>query len=177
MVNREKIDDALTLFKQVLEVDKLASLEDCFAVWQDGLTNPRFTVTKKDNSDSVKDIKVRADVIPKEKRRAQKYMRELLNACHLFMDQKNFLQRQIVADLVQLDSLANQLQVLGKSAKLSSFERKQLPKVFDMARKQFSEFSGIIEIFYAQVFSLVSNITDSVHILRGNTRETSIDPL
>lgn len=177
VVNREKVDEALALFKQVVGVDKMASIEESFTVWRDSLTNPRFTVTRKDHLNSVKDIRMRADVIPKDKRKAQKFIRDLLDACHLFLDQKDFLQRQIVADLVQLDSLSGQLQVLGRAAKLSSFERRQLPKTFEMARKQFSEFLGILDKFYAQVFSLIADITGSVNILKGTTRESSADPL
>ena len=176
VVNREKVDEALALFKQVVGVDKMASMEESFVVWRDSLTNPRFTVTKKDQSNHVKDIRVRADVIPKEKRKAQKFIRDLLDACHLFLDQKDFLQRHIVADFVQLESLSGQLQVLGKSAKLSSFERRQLPKTFEMTRKQFSEFSGILDMFFAQVFSLIADISGSVHVLQATARESSADP-
>lgn len=166
VVNREKVDEALALFKQVVGVDKMASMEESFVVWRECLTNPRFTVSIIDLSGYVKDIRVRADIIPREKRKAQKHIRDLLDACHLFLQQKDFLQTHIMADVVQLESLSGQLQNLGKSAGLSSFERKQLPKTFGMACRQFSEFSSILDMFFMHVYSLMQEVNESVHILQ-----------
>ena len=171
VVNREKVDQALDLFKQMVGVDKMASMEESFRIWRDSLTNPKFTVARNEQSNNVKEIRVRADVIPKEKRKAQKFIRELLEACHLFLEQKDFLQRQMSADLVQLDSFSGKLQVLGKSARLTSSERKQLPRTYEMARQQFSRFPEILETFYAQVFSLVAEINSSVWILEGKVKK------
>jgi len=173
VVNREKVDQALALFKQMVGVDKMASMEESFTVWRDGLTDPKFTVTRNERSNDVKEIRVRADVIPKEKRKAQKYIREMLDACHLFLDQKDFLHRQISADLMQLDSFSGKLQLLGKSAKLTSSERKQLPKTYELARQQFARFTEILDTFYAQVFSLIMEVSTAARVLEGKVKKHS----
>ena len=165
VVNREKVDEALTLFRQVIKVNKTTSMESSFVAWKDCLTNPRFTVTFRRGTDEVKDLKVRADNIPKERRKAQKHIRDLIDACQLFLQQKEFLQKEIIADLAKLESLSSQLQNLGKNANLSSTERKQLSKTFMMAQKQFSGFSGILDMFFTHVYSLMNEINTSVHVL------------
>lgn len=174
VVNREKVDEALGLFKQVIGVDKMASMEESFLVWKDCLTNPRFTVSVNDQLGHTKDIRMRADIIPKEKRKAQKHIRDLLDACQLFLQQKEFLQMQISADLVQLETLSGQLQNLGKCTGLTSSETRQLPKKFENARRQFSEFSNILDMFFSHVYSLMQDIDGSVHILQAV--EDTVDP-
>lgn len=172
VVNREKVDEALTLFKQVVGVDKMASMEATFTAWKESLTGPRFTVNFKEETGHIKEIKVKADNIPREKRKAQKHIRDLIDACNLYLQQRDFLQRQIAADLVQLDGLTNQLQTLGKEIGLSSSERKQLPKTFGMAREQFSEFSSILDMFFTHISSLMKEINTSVHVLGGRESST-----
>lgn len=173
VVNREKVDEALTLFKQVVGVERTTSMEVTFTAWKESLTNPKYTVSFAKETGNVKDIKVRADIIPREKRKAQKHIRDLLDACRLFLQQKNFLQRQIVTDITQLESLSGQLQALGKDHGLSSSERKQLPKTFAMAREQFSGFPNILDMFFMQVYSLMNEINSSLHVLEA--RESSSD--
>ena len=173
VVNREKVDEALMLFKQVVGVERSTSMEVTFATWKACLTNPKYTVSLAKETGYVKDIKVRAEVIPRDKRKAQKHIRDLLDACHLFLQQKNFLQRQIVADLTQLESLSGQLQTLGKECGLSSAERKQLPKTFAMAKEQFAGFSDVLDMFFTQVYSLTNEINTAVHVLEA--RESSAE--
>ncbi len=169
VVNREKVDEALILFKQVVGKDRQTSLDVCFATWKSRLINPKFTITFNQETGDVKDIRVRADDIPKENRKAQKHIRDLIDACHLFLQQKDFLQRQIIADIVQLESLSGQLQSLGKEAKLTSAERKQLPKTYSTVRQQFLGFSDILDMFFVHVYSLMNDINTSVHILENST--------
>ena len=175
MVNREKVDEALTLFKQVVGVDKMASMEESFAAWSDCLTNPRFTVSLDDQTGDAKDIRVTADVVPKERRKAQKHIRDLLDACQLFLHQKEFLQREIKADLLQLESLSGQLQNLGNSSGLTNWEKKQLPKTYELSHRQFSDFSNILDFFFAHVYSLTNDINASVHILQSRSPDC-VDP-
>lgn len=167
VTNREKIDEALQLFKQVLELEDHTPLEECFATWRGALTNPTFTVVCKEGSGDVKEIKVRADSIPKDKRKAQKHIRDLLDACHLFLQQRDFLHQRIVSDLEQLQQMASNLQTLGKQANLSVFERKQLPRIVSSAQKQFAQFPDIMDMFWRQVYSLMHNINTAVHALDG----------
>jgi hypothetical protein len=173
VVNREKVDEALTLFKQVVGVEREASMEVSFSLWRKCLTNPTFTVSFRKDTRDVKDIRVRAGDIPREKRKAQKYIRDLLDACHLFLQQKDFLQRQIQADIIQLNSLSGQLQNLGKECGLTGAEKKQLPKTYAMAQEQFSGFCGVLDFFFAHVYSLMNEITTSVHVLEA--REGSVE--
>ncbi len=171
VVNREKVDETLTLFKQVVGVEKSTSMEVSFTAWKECLTNPKFTVSFAKETGDVKDVRVRAEVIPRDKRKAQKHIRDLLDCCHLFLQQKNFLQRQIMADITQLEGLSGQLQALGKDCGLSSAERKQLPKTFAMAREQFAGFPNLLDLFFTQVYSLMNEINASIHVLEA--RESS----
>lgn len=166
VTNREKVDEALTLFKRVIEVDRETPLEECFTAWKGHLTNPRYTVSFKEPSSDVKDIVVRADDIPKSKRKAQKHMRDLLQACHLFLDQREFLQRQVRRDLDEIDSLAGDLQALGKQMNLSPSERKEMPKSVRRAQDLFIQFPIVIDKFWDQIYSLVHEINVSVHVLQ-----------
>lgn len=175
VVNREKVDEALGLFKQVLGVDKHTSMEVTFTAWKECLTGPKFTVSHNHESGDVKDIRVRAGDIPREKRKAQKHIRDLLDACHLYLQQKDFLQRQIRADMVQLESLSGQIQNLGKQSGLSAAERRQLPKTYSMAREQFADFCDILDLFFTHVYSLMNEINTSVHVLEA--RESSVERL
>ena len=173
VVNREKVDEALTLFKQVVGVERETSLEVSFSMWRECLSNPKFTVSFKQGTGDVTDIRVRAKDIPREKRKAQKHIRDLLDACHLFLQQKEFLQRQIQADIIQLSSLAGQLQNLGRECGLSGAEKKQLPKTYSMAREQFSGFCDTLDLFFVHVYSLMNEINTSVHVLEA--RESSVE--
>lgn len=172
-VNREKVDEALTLFKQVIGVDRETSMEVSFLAWKACLSAPKFTVSFKQGSGDVNDIRVRAKDIPRERRKAQKHIRDLLDACHLFLQQKDFLQRHIKADMIQLTSLSGQLQNLGRECGLSGAEKKQLPKTYSMAREQFSGFGDILDTFFVQVYSLMNEINMSVHVLEA--RESSAE--
>ena len=173
VVNREKVDEALILFKQVLGMDRVTSMEVCFSAWRDCLSDPKFTISFQQETGSVKTIRVRAGNIPREKRKAQKHIRDLLDACHLYLQQKDFLQTQINADLIQLGSLSGQLQDLGKECGLAASDRKQLPKTFSMAMEEFSRFSDILDLFFAHVYSLMNEINKSVHVLEA--RESSLE--
>lgn len=175
VVNREKVDEALTLFKQVVGVDKNTSMEVSFITWKQCLTEPKFTVSFKHETGDVKDIRVRAGDIPREKRRAQKHIRDLLDACHLYLQQKEFLQRHIRADLLQLESISGQIQNLGKQSDLNAAERRQLPKTYSMAKEEFAGFSDIMDMFFTHVYSLMNEINTSVHVLEA--RESSIERL
>lgn len=177
VVNREKIDEALADFKKVLGMDLNAPLEECFAAWKDYLVNPRFTVMCKDGTGDVKDIRVRAENIPVERRKAQKHMRDLLDASHLFLQQREFLQRHIVNDLSQLEQVGANLQTLAAEAKLSSSERKQLAKTLSSAQQLFSRFPDTLEMFWRQVYSLMQNINSAIHVLDGVSEPGSLAAL
>lgn len=177
VVNREKIDEALADFKKVLGMDLNAPLEECFAAWKDYLVNPRFTVMCKDGTGDVKDIRVRAENIPVERRKAQKHMRDLLDASHLFLQQREFLQRHIVNDLSQLEQVSANLQTLAAEAKLSSSERKQLAKTLSSTQRLFSGFPEILEMFWRQVYSLMQNINSAIHVLDGVSEPGSLAAL
>ena len=177
VVNREKVDEALTDFKKVLGMDLNASFEECFSAWKDYLVNPRFTITCKDGTGDVKDIRVIAESIPTERRKAQKHMRDLLDASHLFLQQREFLQRHIVNDMSQLEQVVANLETLAREANLSSSEKKQLTKTISSAQRLFSGFSDILETFWRQVYSLVQNINTAIHVLDGVSQPGSLAPV
>ena len=191
VTNREKVDEALQLFKKVLQVDPTLPIVDCFTTWKSQLTSPRFNVTWGESSLSrgepsssqgklsssrgeslsqdVKKITVRAEEVPRLKRKAQKHIRDLLDACHLFLQQRDFLQREIANDLEKLELISRDIPSLCKGANLSSSERKQMPQVVKRARDQFAQFPTTIDWFWNQVFALLSEINTAVHVLQDSS--------
>ena len=166
VTNREKVDEALQLFKKVIEVDSTLPIADCFTAWRSQLSNPKFTVTRSDTSGDVKQITVRANEVPRLKRKAQKHIRDLLDACHLFLQQRDFLKREIRNSLDELERLSKNVPMLCKEMKsLSSLEKKSMPRVVKQAKDQFSKFPGTIDRFWNQVFALLCEINAAVHIL------------
>ncbi len=165
VTNREKIDQALLLFKRVLEQDRDVPLAECFAAWRIYLSNPTFTVNYREPSGDVKEITVRAEEIPRSRRKAQKHLRDLLDACNLFLQQRDFLQQHIRSDVMELERLAKELPALAKEARLSSSEKKQLPRTVRRAQEQFATFPRTIDEFWSQVYSLMHEINTSVYVL------------
>ncbi|XP_064404396.1 uncharacterized protein LOC135349723 isoform X2 [Halichondria panicea] len=175
VINREKIDEALTLFKTILDMELDTSLEECFTAWKEFLVNPQFIVNCIEATGDVKDIRVRADDIPKVRRKAQKHIRDLLDACHLFLQQREFLQRNIMDDLSKLEDLARDLHNIANHAKLSSSQKKHLEKNFSGGQAMVATFPETIELFWRQTYSLVHDINTSVHVLDGVPGPESAD--
>ena len=170
VTNREKVDEALQLFKRVLEVDQLLPIAECFAAWKSQLTSPKFTVDRNEGGD-VKRISVRAEEVPRLKRKAQKHIRDLLDACHLFLQQKDFLKREIRNSIEQLEKVTRDLPVLIKTVSLSSSERKNVPQVVKRARDQFAGFPDTLDLFWSQVSALLQEINSAAHILEDDKAE------
>ncbi|CAI8049868.1 hypothetical protein GBAR_LOCUS27453 [Geodia barretti] len=168
VTNREKVDEALQLFKKVLEVDPSLPVAECFAAWKSQLTNPKFTVERYDRSGDVKRISVRAEEVPRLKRKAQKHIRDLLDACHLFLQQKDFLKREMRNSLEELDNLVRNLPALVKSVSLSSSERKNMPQIVKRVREQFVRFPDTLDLFWVQVSGLLQEINAAIHILEDD---------
>ena len=145
MTNREKVDEVLTLFKGVLEIDRQLPMSECFATWRSQLVNPKFTVVTKEPDGDVKQITVRVEEVPREKRKAQKHIRNLLDACHLYLQQKDFLQQHIRNDLEEIAVLVKDTSSLCKDVQLNSSERKQLPMIIRKATDQFNQFPGPVQ--------------------------------
>ena len=171
VTNREKADEALQLFKKVLEVDPSLPVAECFAAWKSQLTNPKFTVERYDRSGDVKRISVRAEEVPRLKRKAQKHIRDLLDACHLFLQQKDFLKREMRNSLEELDNLIRNLPALVKSVSLSSSERKNMPQIVKRVREQFVRFPDTLDLFWVQVSGLLQEINAAIHILEEDATE------
>ena len=168
VTNREKVDEALQLFKKVLEVELDLPVVECFRAWRGQLTNPKFTVTMTDLSGDVKKISVRADEVPRVKRKAQKHIHDLLDACHLFLQQRDFLQQQIASDLDELERMMRDIPGLCKGVSLSSSEKKQMPQLVRRARDQFIQFPARLDLFWNQIYSLQHEVNLSVHVLQDD---------
>jgi len=167
VINREKIDETLTLFKQILDMELDATLEECFQTWKGFLVNPQFTVNTAEATGDVKDIRVRADDIPKERRKAQKHIRDLLDACHLFLQQREFLVTNILNDIAALEKFTGNLQTVANSAKLNASQKKHLDKEFGAGFGLVTSFPETIEMFWRQTYSLMHELNTSVHVLDG----------
>jgi hypothetical protein len=165
VTNREKVDEALQLFKKVLEVDPTLPIVECFTAWKSQLTQPKFSIVWDSGSGYVKKISVRAEEVPRLKRKAQKHIHDLLDACHLFLQQRDFLKREMESGLNQLDLITRDIPALCKGLNLSSSERKHMPQVIKRARDQFVQFPGTLDRFYDQVFALVQEISAAVNVL------------
>lgn len=172
VTNREKVDQALQLFKRVLGLERDTPLAECFAAWRSYLSSPVFTVSYSEPSGDVKGVTVRAEDIPRDRRKAQKHLRDLLDACNLFLQQRAFLQQHIRSDMAELERLAKDLPTLAKEARLSSSERKQLPRTVRRAQAQFASYPRVIDQFWSQVYSLMHEIKTSVYVLQEQEQDS-----
>lgn len=165
VTNREKVDEALQLFKKVLEVDIHLPITECFVTWKSSLTQPKFTIARDEKTGDVKKISVRAEEVPRLKRKAQKHIRDLLDACHLYLQQKEFLKKEIRSGLEELEDVMRDIPGICKGVNLSSTERKNMPKIVKRARDQFIQFPDTLDQFSSQITALIREINDAVHTL------------
>lgn len=162
LTNRQKIDETLRNFKDVLQVDRQLQMSQCFERWRSLLTDPVYTVTyTKENL--VKAISVRAREHPKPLWAAQKHIRELLEACHLYVEQYNWLENAILEGLGEVKRVSRDVDQLV--VRLNVSDRRYLrERVFQLCA-EYDEIPGLLSMYKDQVEVLLREIRDSAFIL------------
>ena len=162
--NREKIDELLHRFKDTLKLHRDLHMEDCFQAWRNQLTNPVFTVEySSSRPENVKTILVRSDNMPREKWPAQRFIRELLQALSLFVDQYSFIEQAIREGLERIEN-TNVARIIANS-NLSKSEQRSIENQVKELNTRYRNVPAHLATFNTQVSALVREINGSVFVL------------
>ena len=164
LVHRQKIDECLRRFKDILGLHPRLHMVECFRSWCNQLTNPVFTILYKEGKMNVKEIKVRADVNPREIWEAQKYIRELLYGCHLFLDQYDYFDHELQTGLMKVERLSQNLTSLETSTPTPNQEHVQME--ITRLSTQYRYRVSFLSMFKEHIIALTREIDESVYILR-----------
>ena len=154
--NREKIDECVMHFKRTLTVDSQLHMRDCFRQWRSRIKDPVFRVVLTDDGKLVKEIVAKAnrDNIPQEIWEAQKYIREMLNICHVFLSQYQFLEQSVSEGLSKIRLLLLDKSIDGRMKRKGEELLRQCEYAF-----------GVMSQFKEHVVHLMKEIKDSVDVL------------
>lgn len=162
--NREKIDELLQRFKDTLKVHHLLHMSECFQSWRDQLNNPVFTVEHRSSkSGDVKSILVRADHMPREKWPAQKFIRELLQAISLFVDQYGFIDQAVREGLQNIEG--GKVGRIIASSDIAKSERRTIENEVKELNSRYQSAPTHLMTFNRQVSALMREINESVSVL------------
>ena len=164
LMHRQKIDECLRRFKDVLGLHPRLHMTECFRSWRNRFTNPVFTIFYKEGTNIVKEIKVRAEVNPREIWEAQKYIRELLYGCHLFLDQYDFFDNELQTGLMKVERLLQNLTSLETS--MPGQNQQHVQREIDQLSTQYRYRVAYLSMFKEHVIALTKEIDESVSILR-----------
>ena len=164
LMHRQKIDECLRRFKDILGLHPRLHMTECFRSWRDRLTNPVFTIAYKEGKKNVKEIKVRAEVNPREIWEAQKYIRELLYGCHLFLDQYDFFDHELQTGIMKVERLLQNLTSLETSMPGQNQQHVQME--INRLLTQYRYRVSFLSMFKEHVRALTKEIDDSVDILQ-----------
>lgn len=157
---RAKVDEKLNEFKSVLGVHSDMSMPLCFQKWKELIANPTFTITfTKTSRKDVKIIAVRANSIPRNLWPAQKYIREVLEACHLFLEQYEFLQQVINEWIKDVDRLLGTLpDVMNEAGNLMQIDRQYIRELVPRMRTEYLQTIDWVQAFHDQIITLLDEI-------------------
>ena len=160
VTTREKIDELVQRFKDTLRLHHDLHMKECFQTWRDQLASPVFTV-EYSSSGNVKVILVRANNMPREMWPAQRYIRELLQALSLFMDQYSFLEQMVREGLENIAG-AKVSDIIANAPKN---ERRRIENHMRELNAQYESVPNHLMVFNRQVSALVKEINESVSVL------------
>ena len=164
LVNRQKVDEKLRNFKQVIGVDPHLHMTGCFNEWTALLVEPVFTITRNED-DLVKAITVRATLYPRERWHAQQHIRDLLQACHLFLDQFKFIQEAIEEGLGEVNVVTRDLNQLMMISHLTPADQRNLRERVPLLQNEYYHIPGLISMFNDHVNILLTEISESAYYL------------
>ncbi len=159
---RLKVDEKLCEFKSVLGAHPDLNMNNCFQKWNKKMTNPKYTIsyTKTARRD-VKSILIRADDIPRNLWPAQKFIREVLDACHLFMEQHEFLRQVINEWLNDIEKQTIGLQETLDNSSLRSADRRHVLNIIPVLKAEYIQTIDWVKVFYDQITVLLDEIRSS----------------
>lgn len=163
---RLKIDENLLAFKEILNVHPDLHLTECFRKWNAKLVNPVFTVTysKKSRRD-IKSIVLRDDEMPRVLWPTQKHIRIILDACHLYLEQFNFLQQITKESLQHINGVVKNLDSILSEASLHTADYNHLMQVVPRMQTEYMSVSEWIVLFRRQIEELMSEISEATEII------------
>ena len=167
LMNRQKIDEALGSFKQILGVDRRQHMSECFEKWRSLLDNPNFNITCTKNDDLL--VETITVVAPRHLRPAQTHINELLAACHLFFKQFQFLLNTILEGLGEASKAK---QNIGRLTEHMSYSdqmdlKERVPRLFE----DYDHIPGLMSKFHEHIGIILKEISDSAYCLRTQTRQ------
>ena len=164
---RVKVDEKLREFKSVLSVHPNLKMQLCMEKWAREMSNPVFNISKtKTSRKDIKSILVRADNIPRDLWPAQKFIREVLDASHLFIEQYEFLQQVINECLSDIAIQMGKLEETLANSSLKTSERKYIENQIPKMRSEYAQSLDWIQIFYEQILVLLEEIKSSTPLMR-----------
>lgn len=137
-------------------------MEECFQTWRSRITKPVFKVTLTDSDSNIKEITVRGENIPREIWEAQKFIRELLYGCQMFLDQHQFFQESIQTGIWKIQNL------LQDPSLFKTMQHTQRVNIEEDCRRLLQEYEPIIgklSWFYGNIERLMTEIKESVNVL------------
>ena len=156
---RLKVDEKLCEFKSVLDVHPDLNMHLCFQKWNSAMRNPKYTISRtKTARRDVKSILIRADDIPRNLWPAQKFIREVLDACHLFMEQYEFLQQVIDEWSNDIEKQIGDLQETLENSSLRLVDRKHIQNIIPTMKAEYIQTIDWVKIFYDQITVLLDEI-------------------
>lgn len=165
--NRQKIDECVLFFKRILGVHPQLHMRECFRTWKGKIVQPIFKITFTEDKRYVKEIVVKAERgnIPQEIWSAQKFIREILHGCHLFLDQYIFFQNSIHESFHKIQHSLKNLGSLTDGTPSLKKNRQSIHNQTELLLNQYQQISGIVSRFEEEIKQLITEITDSVDIL------------
>ena len=160
---RLKVDEKLREFKSVLNVHPNLSMRLCFKKWDDEMKGPVYTISRtKTLRRNIKSILVKADDFPRHLWPAQRFIREVLDACHLFIEQYEFLQQLINEWLNDIEGQISNLEQSLEASSLRSVDRRHILNRVPVMRNEYLQTLDWIKKFYEQIAILLDEIQESL---------------
>ena len=174
--NRQKVDEKLCEFKQVIGAHARLHMSDCFNSWRDKLTNPVFTIScdtynlpleTPSKEKLVKQIKVRSDNMPRHLWKAVGTIRDVLNACTLYIQQYAFLRKCIAEGMSEIVSLSSSLGSELEGSNLTRLDKEYLVNELPQLVLVYGQTETMMAHFLEEIVILLREITESVDCLRS----------
>lgn len=167
--NREKIDECLSSFKRILGVDTRLHTRECFRAWRDKIIEPVFKITLTESKLFVKEIVVKAerDNIPPEIWEVQKFIRELLHGCNLFLDQYQFFQNAIEEGFIKIKDLLKNISSLTRPDHSLRRNEESILEECQQLLHQYEFVIGTLSMYKDEVCELMKEIKESVSVLNN----------
>lgn len=160
---RQKIDTCLANFEQLFDLPQRVHMSAYFRAWKSALAVgfPQFKITFSGNF--VKMIEVETSVMPPKIKTAEESIQDLLQACHIFLEQYDFNQNSIEEGLGRINVIIANLSKL--TSNLQPGEQQQLVEYIPDLQRNYERTIGFVSMFKADIETLLQEITESAQWL------------